>query len=213
MEEVNYKKLRNNYKQMFDMCAFVKTDHKDLNEFKLYFNSKLLNIFLKDQSKSNFRGLSGYAELKASLHEQLEKEFFSKKDNIFSMFNIERAIDEANFVAFDMIQDDESHRYNFINIKLIIPTLELNEPEKTFIAANIGTTFDEGSCSGTLAVATLHRQRKEIDNDKLEKWAKQVVLNHLRLHHYMINKESAIKLTIKERVLFKCLDIYVKHLI
>lgn len=213
MKEVNYKKLRENYKKMFDMCAFTKTDHKDMNAFKLYFNEKLLELFLQDQVNGTFRGLSGYAQMKADLHEKLEKEFFCKKDSKISIVAIEKAIDEGNFISFDFLQEDEQHRYNFISLKVIISTLELSEEEKTFLSANISTTYDDESCSGTLAIATLHRQRKSLNMHWLERWAKNIAKRHILTHFGAIDPNHHTKVSSKERIEHFLLNVYAKQFI
>lgn len=213
MKEVNYKKLNEKYKNMFDMCAFIKTDHKDMNDFKLYFNEQLLNIFLEDQASNVFRGLSGYAEVKAELHEKLERQFFLKNGEKISIESINRAIDEGNFISFDFSKEDGKYRYNFICLKIIISTLELSKEEKTFLSANINTSFDESSHTGTLAIATLHRQRRSLNMLKLEKWAKNIAKRHVMAHFKSIEPEHNANVSLKGSIEHFLLNLYAKHLI
>tara|TARA_B100000749_G_C18442032_1_gene472632 strand:+ start:2094 stop:2732 length:639 start_codon:yes stop_codon:yes gene_type:complete len=212
MEEKSYRKLVEPWKNMFDLCAATKSDHLDLNEFKLFYNQKLLEAFLEDQASNKKRGLSYYGELTEKIYFEAEKQFYERKDNHMSFTSVRDSILSSDYVNFDYMKDDGGKKYPHIIIKLVVSTITLSESEKTFISSHINAKLDDESSSLSLAVATLPKMKKLINHNIMEEWAKQTVIKHLYNSSSVGNREE-IKPTWKEEARYVGLNLYARYLI
>ena len=216
MKELNYRKLKGSWKQMFDLCAFKKTDSNDMNEFKLKFNNELLKIFLKDQSNRVSRGMSACSKIASELYEKLEKEFYASKDTEINISNILNLTESSDYVTFNYKKAIGSYYYSYIIVKLILSTLNMSEVDKTFLSANLGVTFDDDSSTCAIAVATLPIMKKEINHEWVESWAKETIKDFLLEHYKSIHKESNLQEYSKpfsEKVKYLMKDFYIKQFI
>lgn len=212
MEEKSYRKLVDPWKNMFDLCAATKSDHLDLNEFKLFYNQKLLEAFLEDQSANRKRGLSYYGELAEKVYFEAEKQFYKRKDNFMSFASVKDAVLSSDYVNFDYMKDEGGKKYPHLIIKLVVSTLSLSESEQTFLSSHINAKIDEESSSLALAVATLPKMKKLINHDIMEEWAKQTVIKHL-YSSTSVDEREEIKPTWREEARYVGLNFYARYLI